>query len=104
MDRRQGPISPRKPCGRQVRSPLDVRRTNGLPYGEIAHLRALTDYFDILGIDDISRLTDSNIGDTSDDESEVVAERVSICISLPNKYCPVYQDVGATVYPGTSPT
>ena len=64
-----------------------------LPYGEIAHLHALTDYFKILGIDDISRLTDSNIGDVSDNESDIVARCVSICICRPNKNCPVHQDI-----------
>ncbi|KIM50650.1 hypothetical protein SCLCIDRAFT_91127, partial [Scleroderma citrinum Foug A] len=28
-----------------------------LPYGEIAHLHVLTDYFEILGINNISHLT-----------------------------------------------
>ena len=64
-----------------------------LPYGEIAHLHALTDYFEILGINDISHLTDNNIGDKSDNESDVVAGCVSICICCPNKNCPVHQDI-----------
>ena len=46
-------------------------------------------------IDDISRLTDGNIGDPSDDESDVAARCVSICICQPNKYYPVHQDIGA---------
>ena len=64
-----------------------------LLYGEIAHLRVLTDYFEILGINDILHLTDSNIGDELDDESDVVARCVSICICHPNKNCPVHQDI-----------
>ena len=64
-----------------------------LPFGEIAHLHALTDYFEILGIDNISCLTDSNIEDESDDKSDIVAGCVSICICCPNRYCPVHQDI-----------
>ena len=64
-----------------------------LPYGEIAHLCTLTDYFEILGIDNISHMTDSNIGDVLDNESNVVAGCVSICICHPNRYCPVHQDI-----------
>lgn len=40
-----------------------------------------SEVFDI----DVSRLTDSNIGDASDDESDV-QPGVSICICRPNKY------------------
>ena len=64
-----------------------------LPFGEIAHLCALTDYFEILGIDNISCLTNSNIRDESDDKSDIVAGCVSICICRPNRYCPVHQDI-----------
>ena len=64
-----------------------------LPFSEIAHLRALTDYFKILGIDNISCLTDSNIGDELDDKSDIVAGCILICICRPNRYCPVHQDI-----------
>jgi len=76
---------------------FEVRWTSGdttwLPYGEIAHLRALTDYFEVLGIDDISRLTNINIGTASDKDEDVVAGCVAICICRPNKNCPVHQDM-----------
>ena len=64
-----------------------------LPYGEIAHLRALTDYFEILGVNNITQLTDNNIGDAlDDDELDVAAGCISLCICRPNKYCPVHLD------------
>jgi len=76
---------------------FEVRWTSGdttwLPYGEIAHLCALTDYFEVLGIDDISRLTDNHIRTVSDEDEEVVAGCVAICICRPNKNCPVHQDM-----------
>lgn len=56
----------------------------------MAYLRALTDYFEVLGIGDIPRLTYSNIGDVSDEESDVVAGCVSTCICRPNRYGLVY--------------
>ena len=40
----------------------------------------------------ISRLTNNNIGDVLDGESNIVARCVSICIRRPNKCCPVHQD------------
>jgi len=64
-----------------------------LPYGEIAHLRALTDYFEVLGINDITRLTDSNIGDVSDDDEDVTTGCIAICICRPDRNCPVHQDI-----------
>ena len=51
-----------------------------LPYSEITHLRALTDYFEILDIKEVSQLTDSNIGDASDDESNMAAGCILIYI------------------------
>ena len=82
--------------GSHADAKFEVLWTSGdktwLPYSEIAHLRVLTDYFEILGINDILRLTVKNIGDVSDDESNIVARCVSIYIGRPNKCCPVYQD------------
>ena len=82
--------------GSHADAKFEVLWTSGdktwLPYSEIAHLRVLTDYFEILGINDILRLTVNNIGDVSDDESNIVARCVSIYIGRPNKCCPVYQD------------
>jgi len=51
-----------------------------LPYGEIAHLRVITDYFEIIGIDSITQLTNNNIGDVLDDNKDVTTGCVSICI------------------------
>jgi len=65
-----------------------------LPYSEIAHLHVLTDYFKILGINDITQLTDNNIRDAlDDDEPDLAAGCVLVCICRPNKNCPVHQDM-----------
>jgi len=64
-----------------------------LPYGEIAHLCVLTDYFKVLGINDITGLTDSNTRDVSDDNDneDVTTGCVAICICHPDRNCPVHQ-------------
>jgi len=62
-----------------------------LPYGEIAHLHAITDYFEIIGIDSITQLTDNSIGDVSDVDEDVTTGCVSICICRPNRNCPIHQ-------------
>ena len=60
-------------------------------YNEISHLRALADYFETIGIDSISQLTDPDVGQPSDDEgSDLAVGQIIICTCQARASCPTH--------------
>lgn len=56
-----------------------------LPYDEIAHLKALADYFEVIGVDGIKDLKGTGDGGASDDDSQVFLGHLAPHIGTPDR-------------------
>ncbi|KIO05301.1 hypothetical protein M404DRAFT_25454, partial [Pisolithus tinctorius Marx 270] len=79
--------------GSHADATFEVQWTAGdrtwLPYEDVAHLKALSDYFEVIGVDGIDELRDAGDRDTSDDDPQVFIGYLAphLCGSHKNRPC-----------------